>query len=517
MSQGTVYPSSKDILKAGEGRLEAMAFPLVLHAISVEERTCTLELKLRNLEKRIVFEEGAPVDCSSNLLHETLGKYLVSKGKLTEEQYRAALADSVATNKPLGGLLVEKQLVPPFELFKHLQASLAHKILDVFRWHDATWRLLPGEAVSTPIRINAAQLVFTGCGQLTDEQVLALWSVPDAEGLQVASDGRTEGQELKLSAKDSRLVQKLKTKATVPELMAALSLERPALLRRLVPLVILGRVDLASRVQARPNPPPPSSPGAVAAVADAAAVAPPPGLPFFDDDEKVKNLLAGELLSYRDKDPFDVLGVPVTVQSVALQKAYLAKAAALSPVRFRSDDLRQKAEGLALAYARAYGTLCDPEGVALHRRRREVLAEQQAETKRRSAAEHFRIRTDLLDADTQFAEGYKRLNAGNFKGAVEYFEYACDIEPKAQFRAYLARARCQLDPQRNAAKALVELSEACAAEPECEEAWAFRADIALGLGQTELADECYRKAIKLNPGQKRYTEQLKVVARSRKG
>ncbi|MGZ3458685.1 MAG: DUF4388 domain-containing protein, partial [Archangium sp.] len=120
-----MFTTPAQVLRQREGALAETPFPLLLHALAIEERTCTLELKVRQREKRITFEDGAPVACSSNLLHETLGKFLVEKGKLTEADYQKALAESVQTEVPIGGLLVQKGLLSPFDLYKQMQANMA--------------------------------------------------------------------------------------------------------------------------------------------------------------------------------------------------------------------------------------------------------------------------------------------------------------------------------------------------------------------------------------------------------
>jgi tetratricopeptide (TPR) repeat protein len=269
-------------------------------------------------------------------------------------------------------------------------------------------------------------------------------------------------------------------------------------------------VDKRPRKLSAPVMPAPiAAPGAAPA-----APAPPPGVPYADDDEKTMNLLATEFLTFRGKDPFDLLGMPLDVQAAPLQKAFLAKANALTPVRFKSADSRGKAEVLLAAYARAFGALADHESYLLQRKRRETLEAQKKNggAKANTAAQQFRIRTDLLDAKQQFDEGKKRFDAGNFKGAVEHFEYACDIEPRAKSLAWLALARYRQSPQSYAPKALAELADACNREPACEEAWAFRGDLAMAFGRHEEADESYRKAIKLAPTVARYTEALKKLA-----
>src|SRR6266540_2705767 len=128
-----MFPSPAEILAPREGSIAETPLPLLLQAIFSEGRTVALELKVRALEKRIQFEDGSPVACRSNLLHETLGKFLVEKKKLSEEEYQEALRASVETGQRMGELLVTKKRLQPFELYKLMQANLALKILDAFR------------------------------------------------------------------------------------------------------------------------------------------------------------------------------------------------------------------------------------------------------------------------------------------------------------------------------------------------------------------------------------------------
>jgi tetratricopeptide (TPR) repeat protein len=491
------------VLRAKSGSLAQTPLPLLLHALLLEERSATLELKLRNLEKRVHFDEGSLVGCESNLLHETLGKGLVAKGKLTEAQHHGLLTDSAATGKSFQALLLERQLVSGSELFKLLQANLGHTLLDAFRWGDAQWKVLPLEEVDTPIRMNTAQLVYTGAAQLPPETVATHFALRDEQVLALISNPQ---EEIKLSAKDTRLIQALRKRATVAALCSLPGMTRDEALRKLYALCVLELAELAEVVDARPRkeeePPAP--------VVEVAAPAAPVGVPFADEDEATMNLLASEFLSFRGKDAFDVLGVKVETQGAALQKAFLQRCAALAPTRFRGVDARGKAEILLMVYARAFGGLSDPDQYALHRKRREnhEALKRNGGPNPKAAAEQFKIRTELLDAGTQFEQGRKRLEAGQAKSAVEHFEYAADIEPSGRTLAWLAMARFRANPDYAAEKSLALLADACAREPGCEEAWAFRGDLALSLSRREEAADAYRRASKLNPGQKRYTQAL---------
>lgn len=517
-----MYVDRREVLQERAGSLSQVPLPLLLHALASQERSAILELRLRHLEKRVFFEDGVPVGCASNLSHESLGMHLVTKGKLTEAQLHALLAESAAGGRPLETLLLERQVLSGSELFKSLQANLAHALLDVFRWEEGAWRLLDPEPVATPIRMNTAQLVFMGVLQLPAAALEQHFPLSDDEVLALVPGAGNPAEELKLSPKDTRLLSALRRRATVGALCATQGLQADEVRRRLYALCVLGFADLAAELDARaaargeapaPVPPPsisaPSSPGLGAAPPPPPA--PPPPSPWLDEDEAAQNLLANEYLSVRTRDAFEVLGVDVDAQGAPLQKAFLAKCEALPPARFRGAEARAKAEVLLCAYARAFGALADVDQWHLHRKRREARdAQRRAGAKGDGASEHFRIRTRLLDAGSQFEEGRRLAQAGNLKAAVDHFQYAVDIEPRGRFRAWLAYTRYRLQPSTLEA-ALGELAQACTQEPACEEAWAWRGDLATALGRHAEAEEAYRQAYRLGPTNPRYPSAIKAA------
>ncbi|MCP3104572.1 DUF4388 domain-containing protein [Myxococcus sp. K15C18031901] len=516
-----MFPTPSQVLRQREGLLSDTPFPLLLHALMVEERTCTLELKVRQREKRILFEDGSPVACQSNLLHETLGKYLVEKGRLSEADYQKCLAESVSSGVRMGPLLIQKSLISPFDLYKQLQANLAHKLLDCFRWVDARYRLIADveESPDASVRTNTAQLVLTGVANVMPFDAVAThFTFTDERRF-----GQTPGVESgpKLSSKDARLFQMLRQRPTFGELQERTGFDTETVLRRLYALCLLGVAgfvedtdararELAARVQAAPPPAP--EPG----------VAPPPeparsaGTPFADEDVAVRDALVGAFLAHRGKDPFALLEVPEDVQPAPLRRAFLGWTERHSPLRFQHPELKEKAETLLVAYARAYAALADTEQALLWRKRRAAQRDKEkGATGRPSTAEQFRIRTELLDATTQFDEAKRRLAARNFAGAFEYFEYACDIEPRALYQAYRAWARYLMKPESHGRLALQELQELTRQEPALEEGWAFLGEVAQGEGQWALAEDAFRKAFKLNPKNRRYVELVQELVKRR--
>ncbi|TQF13850.1 DUF4388 domain-containing protein [Myxococcus llanfairpwllgwyngyllgogerychwyrndrobwllllantysiliogogogochensis] len=513
-----MFPTPSQVLRQREGLLADTPFPLLVHALMVEERTCTLELKVRQREKRILFEDGSPVACQSNLLHETLGKYLVEKGRLTEADYQKSLAESVSTGMQMGGLLVQKGLISPFDLYKQLQANLAHKLLDCFRWVDAKYRLIAdAETPDASVRTNPAQLILTGVeGVMPFDAVATHFTFTDERRF-----GQMPGVESgpKLSSKDARLLQQLRQRPTFNELQERTGFDTETVLRRLYALCLLGvagfvedadakAAELSARAAPVPVAPPPEP------------VAPEPvaarGTPFSDEDVAARDALVTAFLAHRSKDPFALLEVPEDVQPLPLRRAFLAWAERYSPLRFQTPELKEKAEALLAASAKAYGVLSDAEQNLLWRKRRAAHREKErATTSRPSTAEQFRIRTDLLDATTQFDEARRRLAAKHYAGAFEYFEYACDIEPKPLHHAWRAWARYLMKPEAHGRLALQELQEVVRQEPGLEDGWGFLGEVAQGEGQWALAEDSFRKAFKLNPKNRRYVELIQEIARRR--
>jgi len=410
----------------------------------------------------------------------------------------------------------------PFELYRLMQANLATRILDAFRWSEATWRLTgESEEAELALKINPAQLVLTGVTAFSPFELVATQlAFTDEQRFALTPRPPHELSRLKLDSREARLVTTLRRRPTFGELTGATGLEVEEALRRLYALATLGIVAFAEKV---PEAAPPAQAPQVAAAVVAAVPephqdpAPPPqptALP--EESDELKNALASDYLAHRARDPFDLLGVPESADALQARGAFLALADRFSPIRFRSADLREKAEALLAARARAFGALSDPEQAAPWRRRRAAAAAAARAPSRPSTEEQFRIKTDLLDAASQFQEGQRRLAAGNPRGALEYFQYAADIEPRATHRAHCAWARYLVDPERHARLALGELAELLRKEPGAVDAQRFSADILKAQGRWAEAEEAYRRAFQLDPSDRRSQEAALEMLRARK-
>lgn len=121
-----------------------MPLPDLLQWLGTARRSGTLQIERNKVVKWIVLEDGRVVGCSSDDPPERLGQFLLSRGRITEEQLREALRLQEASDKHLGMILVETGALSQQELEGHLAAKSEETIYSIFDWQDALFRFEDG-------------------------------------------------------------------------------------------------------------------------------------------------------------------------------------------------------------------------------------------------------------------------------------------------------------------------------------------------------------------------------------
>ncbi len=269
------------VLHENHGSLVEVPLPVLLYAILIGRRTCELVLKNQALEKRIFFEDGTPVGCTSNLVQETLGRYLVEKGVLSEARAQELLAISARRGRKLGEVLVSAKVLDETQLAKHLQNNLGRRILDSFLWVNAQYQLAGVATLpETALKMQPLQLIYVGvCTMLPIEVVRVFFSHPAHQRFALVQSPLREWAELKLGAKDEKLVSVLASRPTLEQLCAQSGASEDEVTRRVYAWSVLGLVDLAERVpeiSAAPTAAPTAGPPQGEAVPVVVAPAPAP-------------------------------------------------------------------------------------------------------------------------------------------------------------------------------------------------------------------------------------------------
>lgn len=528
------------LLRSSEGRIEETPFAVLLLAHAVHSHTAVIELRRPPVSKKIVLEAGVPVDCRSNLAHETLGRFMVTAGRLSEEEFHSALSQTAAQSVPLGEVLIERGLIGGEELYRLLQQNLAKKLLDLFTWRQGEFRIT-GEPASpeSPLKVRVPQLIATGIIRFApQEEVDAAIAPLVGKHLTLSPDPFFAASELKLTAAQQKLSDALRTPRQLHELVAAAGLPLDEIARLLYALALLGSVVALDRppvtrtgsvpiLSGGPPAPAPAAPPKLS-VAPAPELAtrqvpivklPPPPAPVpavAGASEQRRNELMQVYLSHRRLDPFDLLGLPEDAAPPLIEARFLEFAERSAPWSFAGTDLEEKARELFSTGARAYAQLVDAEsrGTLLFRRR--TLRE---ERERRPDPDRFKIKTDLLDPEAQFRKALAHLEAGRSKEAIQLLEFAADCDPgNGLYRAELAYARFNHAPGAPSIvrQAANELKEALRVDPRCGLAALYLGEVAGALGELDEAESALRQAIRLMAPDRRPIEALKALQGRRK-
>ena len=501
------------------GTLQEVPIAPLLLAQAVHRRSGVLEIRRRQVWKKVVFDHGVPVDCRSNLAHETLGRYMVIEGRLSEEDFTASLSRSASRGVPLGEELLERGFVTPDDLFKILQANLAKKLLDLFTWREGEFQVdgdLP--SVESSLKIKVPQLILTGVTKFAPQEEVDM-SVGPLVGQRLCLHPRPPIplDEIRLSQRQAQLVEACRPGRRMGEIAETTGLSVDEISRLLYALMVLGLIVPESRMprdvlsssgsfRAPILKTPPAQPAATQQV---------PVLSLTPEAERRRNDVMQAYLVYRRQDAFDLLGVPEEATLPLFHQKFLEFARRFAPWSFQIPELsglEDKAQDLFLAGAQAYGELTDVDKRNTLLFRRKTLREERA----RKAPTTHQIKTDLLDSEAQFKKGKAALEAGRHKDALMLLEFASDCDPQnSLYAAELAWCRF-LVSSAQAPKAIKELQETLRRDPNCGLAAYYAGEIERQVGNHTEAEEHLRRAIKLMSPDRRPIDALKSLSTERR-
>ena len=471
------------------GTLDETPYAVLLLALAVKEESAVLELRRNQLQKTIIFDGGAPVDCRSNIATEMLSRFLVAGGKLTEADERAAVSESAARGVPIGEVLTERNLISPSELYRALQQNLGRKLLEPFSWTSGTWSISRDAPQSSSVlRVKVPQLLVTGI-QKVEPQENADAAVASLAGpyLTLSEKPLFPLDDVKLTSSQQKVVDAARRGARLEEVRAGV--EQDELNRALYALMLLGVIGGAvgsqPTVEARRAESPPLHRDEAEARVPAASV-----------DE-----VLAAYLSCRRKDAFDLLGVPEDAGPVAIIKMYLWMAERFLPSR--CED-KEKAQDVFLAIARAYAELADPM-------RRDALLRKRAKLREEAVAAAEAGPGALIDPEALLKSGRNLAAAGKLREALSSFELAAECD--AQNGTYAAEAAwCRYRLGNTPAPAAMKLlKNAIRIDPQAGVAYLYAGQVQAALGHRVEAAAYLDRAKTLMPGDPRPAEAARIL------
>lgn len=147
------------------GRLTAFPPGELLQWAHSDGRTGALVMRRASREKKIWFQGGEVVGCSSDAPAESFGQYLLLSGYLSEDALNQALSHSAETGGQLGAALEELGLLTAETVRKAERTHLHELVCDLFLWDRGVFFFKAGrppEAEVLPVPVSTLGLALEG-------------------------------------------------------------------------------------------------------------------------------------------------------------------------------------------------------------------------------------------------------------------------------------------------------------------------------------------------------------------
>jgi len=488
-----VSPRPRDSRIPRSGSLRKHPFERLLFDAFLEERTLALVLRKRQIQKTLWIDGGAPVECSSNLRHEMIGQFLVSRERITNAEFKDCLAEAAARERRIGDVLLERGLLTPGELGEALRQNLAYKVLECFTWSEGEFRVEPWlPDVEDAPAIQTPRVVFTGVTKFVPQErvAMALGGLLERP-LVLAPQTRVSLHDLRTTPMQEALIRALRRPTDAHALFQREGAERDELARTLYACSVIGLVTAADPPLFDAREPSGTEASTVELAAPAVAVEVDVEVEVEDETPwALRDEITEEYRVLRDGSAAASFGVDPCAEPAEVRARYVELCRRYAPERFEVPELAPAAEmasellhAATTAYEQLRRRRAGPSGPA-HASPAPTAAPapEPAPDARGLAEEHVR-------------QARERMAGGNFGAAAGLLTLALRSDPgNFSCRAELAYARFREAPE-NAAESLEALEAILARTPDDAQVQLFAAEIAHALDAHERAVEHFERGL----------------------
>jgi Domain of unknown function (DUF4388) len=142
------------------GNLQTMLPGDLLQWLSLGQKTGTLVITNKRVEKKIFFRRGRVISSASNDPREYLGQFLMSHGYLTEPELKKAMEVQQQSRILLGKILVMIEVISESDLQRLMRLKAEEEIYDIFLWNDGDFYFVDDELPQ--MEMIALQVDVTG-------------------------------------------------------------------------------------------------------------------------------------------------------------------------------------------------------------------------------------------------------------------------------------------------------------------------------------------------------------------
>ncbi|MEA2465036.1 MAG: hypothetical protein QOJ98_2783 [Acidobacteriota bacterium] len=137
----------------------------LLQWLSLGQKTGTLVVTNKQVQKKIFFRRGRVISSASNDPREYLGQFLMSHGYLTEPELKKAMEVQLQSNILLGKILVMIDVISESDLQRLMRLKAEEEIYDIFLWNDGEFYFLDDELPQQemiPLQVDVTGIIMEG-------------------------------------------------------------------------------------------------------------------------------------------------------------------------------------------------------------------------------------------------------------------------------------------------------------------------------------------------------------------
>ncbi|MBU1221207.1 response regulator [Myxococcota bacterium] len=500
-----------------KGKLEHKPLPSLLLDIHDIDATGVLVIEKGKMKKEIFFQFGRPVGAESNIRHETLGHYLLSKNLITEDQHQQILVAAKDGRFSFLRALIESGTFDEETILKYHNSLVKVRIVNAFRWNDGEYSFLPGDDFSERITkspVDVVALVFAGIKRIIDlDEITSSLHEDLLSTIDITERGDKLASEF-IRIYDDTVISKVKSgNSTLGELLGT-GLEPMEVYSHIYALNKTSMISLTRDSRAEPSSTkiPIEDPYGLSSLRKAAVkseevaeeisivVTMPVGsgdhdeglildIPIEVEDSPtvdLRKMVRDFYIKIQDVDYYEALGIKESFEPAELQKAITGLKESFDISNFSGIDLgtdHTKLEEINEFIRVAHSTLSDET-------RRKAYIEKIKSEKEDGVAH--------MDAEVLARKSEDLLNRGNVTEALKLIERAKTVRPDvAEYQALYAKSLFMSGESEQ--KFLTAMNHAVDLEPESILVNTTAATIYDGLSRPDDAARFYEKVLELQP------------------
>jgi len=147
------------------GNLKTMLPGDLLQWLSLGQKTGTLVISNKRVEKKIFFRGGRVISSASNDPREYLGQFLMSHGYISEEELTKAMEVQRQSGIFLGRILVMIDVISEKDMQRFMRLKAEEGIYDIFLWHDGDFYFIDDELPKMemiPLQVDVTGIIMEG-------------------------------------------------------------------------------------------------------------------------------------------------------------------------------------------------------------------------------------------------------------------------------------------------------------------------------------------------------------------